>query len=137
MNYLKYFEGREEVWNVNRDDIKETFSDFIDDFQIIVTFGKKLHQFNVLDTKVTNQDIKLGFKPYIQVRLTSLDKTSPYQLSQYINSDDFLERQSEIVSRLDYYDLELVKVYVEVNSIIFLIYTKNSKLYTNLWIPFQ
>ena len=132
MNYLKYFEGREEVWNVNRDDIKETFSDFIDDFQIIVTFGKKLHQFNVLDTKVTNQDIKLGFKPYIQVRLTSLDKTSPYQLSQYINSDDFLERQSEIVSRLDYYDLEFVKVYVEVNSIIFLIYTKNSKLYAEL-----
>ena len=132
MNYLKYFEGREEVWNVNRDDIKETFSDLIDDFQIIVTFGKKLHQFNVLDTKVTNQDIKLGFKPYIQVRLTSLDKTSPYRLSQYINSDDFLERQSEIVSRLDYYDLELVKVYVEVNSIIFLIYTKNSKLYAEL-----
>ena len=132
MNHLKHFENREEVWNVNRDDIKETFSDFIDDFQIIVTFGKKLHQFNVLDTKVTNQDIKLGFKPYIQVRLTSLDKTSPYQLSQYINSDDFLERQSEIVSRLDYYDLELVKVYVEVNSIIFLIYTKNSKLYAEL-----
>ena len=132
MNYLKYFEGREEVWNVNRDDIKETFSDLIDDFQIIVTFGKKLHQFNILDTKVTNQDIKLGFKPYIQVRLTSLDKTSPYRLSQYINSDDFLERQSEIVSRLDYYDLELVKVHVEVNSIIFLIYTKNSKLYAEL-----
>jgi hypothetical protein len=132
MNYLKYFEGREEVWNVNRDDIKETFSDFIDDFQIIVTFGKKLHQFNILDTKVTNQDIKLGFKPYIQVRLTSLDKTSPYKLSQYINSDDFLERQSELVSRLDYYDLELVKVHVEVNSIIFLIYTKNSKLYAEL-----
>ena len=132
MNYLKYFEGREEVWNVNRDDIKEVFSDFIDYFQIIVTFGKKLHQFNILDTKVTNQDIKLGFKPYINVRLTSLDKTSPYQLSQYINSDDFLERQSEIVSRLDYYDLELVKVYVEVNSIIFLIYTKNSKLYAEL-----
>lgn len=123
MNYLKYFEGREEVWNVNRDDIKEVFSDFIDDFQIIITFGKKLHQFNILDTKVTNQDIKLGFKPYINVRLTSLDKTSPYRLSQYINSDDFLDRQSELVSRLDYYDLELVKVHVEVNSIIFLIYT--------------
>ena len=132
MNYLKYFEGRKEVWNVNRDDIKEVFSDFIDDFQIIVTFGKKLHQFNILDTKVTNQDIKLGFKPYINVRLTSLDKTSPYQLSQYINSDDFLERQSEIVSRLDYCDLELSKVHVEVNSIIFLIYTKNSKLYAEL-----
>jgi hypothetical protein len=132
MNYLNYFESREEVWNVNRDDIKETFSDFIDDFQIIITFGKKLHQFNILDTKVTNQDIKLGFKPYIQVRLTSLDKTSPYRLSQYINSDDFLDRQSELVSRLDYYDLELVKVHVEVNSIIFLIYTKNSKLYAEL-----
>ena len=132
MNHLKHFENREEVWSVNRDDIKETFIDFVDDFQIIITFGKKLHQFNVLDTKITNQDIKLGFQPYIQVRLTSLDKTSPYQLSQYINSDYFLERQSEIVSRLNYYDLELVKVHVEVSSIIFLIYTKNSKLYAEL-----
>jgi len=132
MNHLKHFENREEIWNVDRDDIKEIFSDFIDDFQVIVTFGKKLHQFNVIDTKITNQDIKLGFQPYIQVRSTSLEKTSPYQLSQYINSDDFLERQSEIVSRLDYYDLELVKVYVEVSSIIFLIYTKNSKLYAEL-----
>ena len=132
MKYLNYFESREEVWNVNRDDIKETFSDFIDDFQIIITFGKKLHQFNVLDTKITNQDIKLGFKPYIQVRLSSIDSTSPYKLSGYINSDEFLERQSEIVSKLDYFDLELHKVYVEVSSIIFLIYTKNSKLYAKL-----
>jgi len=124
MNHLKYFENKEDIWNVDKDDIKETFIDFVDDFQIIVTFGKKLHQFNVIDTKITNQDIKLGFQPYIQVRLTSLNKTSPYQLSQYINSDDFLERQSEIVSRLDYYDLELVKVYIEVSSIIFLIYSK-------------
>jgi hypothetical protein len=132
MNHLKNFESREEIWNVNRDDIKETFIDFVDDFQIIITFGKKLHQFNVLDTKVTNQDIKLGFKPYIQVRLASLNKTSPYQLSQYINSDYFLDRQKEIVSKLDYFDLELHKVYVEVSSIIFLIYTKNSKLYAKL-----
>ena len=132
MNHLKHFENREEVWNVNRDDIKETFIDFVDDFQIIITFGKKLHQFNVIDTKVTNQDIKLGFQPYIQVRLTSLDKTSPYQLSQYINSDYFSDRQKEIVSKLDYFDLELAKIYVEVNSIIFLIYTKNSKLYAKL-----
>lgn len=123
MNHLKYFENKD-IWNVDKDDIKETFIDFVDDFQIIVTFGKKLHQFNVIDTKITNQDIKLGFQPYIQVRLTSLNKTSPYQLSQYINSDDFLERQSEIVSRLDYYDLELAKVYIEVSSIIFLIYNK-------------
>jgi hypothetical protein len=124
MNHLKYFENKDDIWNVDKDDIKETFIDFVDDFQIIVNFGKKLHQFNVIDTKITNQDIKLGFQPYVQVRLTSLNKTSPYQLSQYINSDDFLERQSEIVSRLDYYDLELAKVYVEVSSIIFLIYNK-------------
>ena len=35
MNHLKNFESREEIWNVNRDDIKETFIDFVDDFQII------------------------------------------------------------------------------------------------------
>jgi hypothetical protein len=132
MNHLKNFENREEIWNVDRDDIKETFIDFVDDFQVIVTFGKKLHQFNVIDTKITNQDIKLGFQPYIQVRLTSLDKTSPYKLSQYINSDEFLERQKEIISRLDYNDLNINKIYVEVSSIIFLIYTKNSKLYAKL-----
>jgi hypothetical protein len=132
MKYLKFFEDRTDIWNVDRDDVKEIFVDFIDDFQISVVFGKKLHQFNVLDTDVTDQDIKLGFKPYINVRLSSMSKTSPYDLSRYINSDDFLQRQSEIVSKLDYYNLELVKVHVEVNSIIFLIYTKNSKLYAKL-----
>jgi len=132
MKYLKFFEDRTDIWNVDRDDVKEIFVDFIDDFGVSVVFGKKLHQFNVLDTDVTDQDIKLGFKPYIQVRLSSMNKTSPYDLSRYINSDDFLQRQSEIVSKLDYYNLELVKVHVEVNSIIFLIYTKNSKLYAKL-----
>ncbi len=132
MRYLKSFENRSEIWNVDRDDVMEVFSDFIDDFRISVVFGKKLHQFNVVDTNVTDQDIKLGFKPYINVRLVLENKTSPYTLSQYINSDEFLERQTEIVSKLDYLDLELVKVYVEVNSIIFLIYTKNSKLYAKL-----
>ncbi len=132
MKYLKYFENRKDFWNADREDVKEVFSDFIDDFRISVVFGKKLHQFNVVDTNITDQDIKLGFKPYIQVRLVSEDKSSPYSLSQYINSDEFLERQSEIVSKLDYLDLELHKVYVEVSSIIFLIYTKNSKLYAKL-----
>jgi hypothetical protein len=124
MNHLKYFESREQIWNVNKDDIKDIFIDLIDDFRIMVNFGKKLHQFNVIDTEITNQDIKLGFQPYIQVRLISLIKTSPYQLNQYINSDDFLDRKSEIVSRLNYHDLELIKVHVDVSSIIFLIYKK-------------
>lgn len=132
MKYLKSFENRTDIWNVEREDVMEVFSDFIDDFRVSVVFGKKLHQFNVVDTNVTDQDIKLGFKPYINVRLVLENKTSPYTLSQYINSDEFLERQTEIVSKLDYLDLELVKVYVEVNSIIFLIYTKNSKLYAKL-----
>jgi len=134
MRLERFFESykTEEVFGSTEDDIKEVFIDFIDDFQININFGKKLHQFNIVDTKVTNQDIKLGFKPYIQVRLSSIDSTSPYKLSGYINSDDFLERQSEIVSKLDYFDLELHKVYVEVSSIIFLIYTKNSKLYAKL-----
>ena len=121
MKYLKSFENRTDIWNVEREDVMEVFSDFIDDFRVSVVFGKKLHQFNVVDTNVTDQDIKLGFKPYINVRLVLENKTSPYTLSQYINSDEFLERQTEIVSKLDYLDLELVKVYVEVNSIIFLI----------------
>jgi hypothetical protein len=134
MRLKRFFESykTEEVFGSTEDDIKEVFIDFIDDFQININFGKKLHQFNIVDTKVTNQDIKLGFKPYIQVRLSSIDSTSPYKLSGYINSDEFLERQSEIVSKLDYFDLELHKVYVEVSSIIFLIYTKNSKLYAEL-----
>lgn len=120
MIHLKRFENIEENWDIDKEDIKEIFSDFIDDFQIIVIFGKKLQQYSL----ATGPDLKLGFKLYIQVKLTSLNKTSPYQLSQYINSDDFLDRQSELVSRLDYYDLELVKVHVELSSIIFLIYTK-------------
>jgi predicted RNA-binding protein len=132
MKYLKSFESRTDIWNVDVEDVKEIFSDFIDDFRISVVFGKKLHQFNVVDTNVTDQDIKLGFKPYIQVRLVSEDRQKPYTLNQYINSDEFLGRQSEIVSKLDYLDLELHKVYVEVSSIIFLIYTKNSKLYAKL-----
>ena len=132
MRYLKSFENRTEIWNLDKDDVKEVFSDFIDDFRVSIVFGKKLHQFNVVDTNITDQDIKLGFKPYIQVRLVSEDKSSPYSLSQYINSDEFLERQSEIISKLEYFDLELHKVYVEVSSIIFLIYTKNSKLYAKL-----
>ena len=34
-----------------------------------------------------------------------LIKKSPWELSQYIDSDEFLERRSEIVSKIDYYDL--------------------------------
>lgn len=126
MKHLKKFENNERNWNVERDDIIEIFSDFMDDFSVTCVFGKKLHQFNVVDIKITDQDINLGFKYYSQVRLIPLDKKSAWELSQYINSVEFIERQSEIVSKLDYYDLELHKVFVEStpSSILFLIYSK-------------
>jgi hypothetical protein len=126
MKYLKYFENNPGIFNIEIEDIQEIFSDFIDDFQVTVVFGKKLHQFNIVDTKITDQDIKLGFKYYSQVRLIPLVKKTPYELSGYINSDEFLERQSEVVSKLDYYDLELHKVFIEStpSSILFLIYSK-------------
>ncbi len=126
MKHLRHFESSKENWNVEREDILEIFSDFMDDFQVTCVFGKKLHQFNVIDVKITDQDINLGFKYYSQVRLIPLDKKSPWQLSQYINSDEFIERQSEVISKLAYYDLELNKVFVEStpSSILFLIYSK-------------
>jgi len=120
MIHLKQFENREEIWNVNREDIKEIFNDFIDEFELIITFGKKLQKSSLS----TGPDIVFGFKPYIQIRLISLDKTSPYRLSQYINSGEFSERKKEITSKLDYNDLFINEVYIEVSSIIFLIYTK-------------
>jgi hypothetical protein len=124
MKFLKKFENRQDIWNIDREDIKEVFSDFIDDFEISVVFGKRLHQYQVTDVIITQDDLKSGFQPYVRVRLIPHLKSSPYELNGYINSDYFIERQSEIVTNLDYYDLVLVKVYVEVNSIIFLIYTK-------------
>jgi hypothetical protein len=126
MIHLKYFESHSENWNVEREDILEIFSDFIDDFQVTVVFGKSLHQFDVFDTKITDQDIKLGFRYYSRVRLIPLIKKSPWELSQYIDSDEFLERRSEIVSKIDYYDLELNQVFIEStpSSILFLIYSK-------------
>lgn len=135
MKYLKYFENKD-TFNVDEEDIKEIFGDFIDEFRIRVRFGKKLHQFDV-GGEITSDEIKLGFKPYIQVILSnerswssSTDKSSPYKMSSYMNSDEFLERQKEVISKLEYLDLELAKVHVETHmpfdntSIIFLIYKK-------------
>jgi hypothetical protein len=138
MKYLKYFENKD-TFNVDEEDIKEIFGDFIDEFRIRVRFGKKLHQFDV-GGEITSDEIKLGFKPYIQAILSnerslppSNDKSSQYaiaiKMSSYMNSDEFLERQKEVISKLEYLDLELAKVYIETDMpfdprIIFLIYSK-------------
>jgi len=134
MKYLKYFENKD-TFNVDEEDIKEIFGDFIDEFRILVRFGKKLHQFDV-SGEITSDEIKLGFKPYIQVILSnerslppSTDNAIAIKMSSYMNSDEFLERQKEVISKLEYLDLELAKVYIETDMpfdprIIFLIYSK-------------
>lgn len=120
MIHLKRFENIEENWDIDKEDIKEIFNDFIDEFEIIITFGKKLQQYNL----ATGPDIKFRFKNFIKVNLIPLEDINQYKLSEFFNSDYFSERISEILSKLGYHDLELFKAYVEINSIIFLIYTK-------------
>jgi hypothetical protein len=123
MRHLKKYESeRQEVFGCDRDDVKECFDSYLDDFSINVVFGKKLHQFDVLDVNVTSGDISLGFQPYIRVRLTSRVKISPYDLFNYMNSDEFKESKLEVIGRLSEYDLEVKNVQIEVSSIIFLIY---------------
>lgn len=127
MKYLKLFENSDtfESFGVNKDDVIECFDSFIDDFYITVNFCKKLHQFNVIDTKVTSQDIKLGFVPYIHVRMKSKDSTSGYYLHTYIHTDLFKNLKVELQSRLSMYNLILKDINIEANSLIFLIYIED------------
>jgi hypothetical protein len=121
MIHLKKFESeRSEVFGCDRDDVKECFDSYLDDFIINVVFGEKLHQFDFL--YVTSGDVSLGFQPYIRVRLTPRIKISQYDLSNYLNSDEFKESKLEVIGRLSEYDLEIKNVQIDFCSIIFLIY---------------
>lgn len=123
MKHLKKFESeRYEVFGCDRDDVKECFDSYLDDFIINVVFGKKLHQFDLLDVDVTSGDVNLGFQPYIRVRLTPRVKKSGHDLFNYLSSEDFKESKLEVIGRLSEYDLEVKNVQIEVCSIIFLIY---------------
>jgi hypothetical protein len=147
MRHLNHFENNlyqsgSEIFGADSEDIKECFDSFIDDFIIDVTFCKKLHRFNVVDTKVTNQDIKLGFIPYIQVRLRGRHgKITGYDLRtlmddgfQSINGEIYKWSvlKTELMSRLSTYDLILKDVNIEVNSLIFLIYREDEKIYNKI-----
>jgi hypothetical protein len=123
MIHLKKFESeRSEVFGCDRDDVKECFDSYLDDFIINVVFGEKLHQFDFLYVDVTSGDVSLGFQPYIRVRLTPRIKISQYDLSNYLNSDEFKESKLEVIGRLSEYDLEMKNVQIDFCSIIFLIY---------------
>lgn len=123
MRYLKHFESeRDEVFGCDKDDIKECFDSYLDDYTLQVIFGKKLHQFDVMDVNVTTKDVKLGFQPYIRVRMIPRQKLSPYELSSVLSSYDFDESKLETQSRLSDYDLVIKNVEIEVSSIVFLIY---------------
>jgi hypothetical protein len=144
MKYLKNFENNlykseSEIFGADSEDIKECFDSFIDDFIINVTFSKILHRFNVVDSLKTNKDIKLGFIPYIQVRLTGKNrKFSAYNLRnlmddgfQSINGEIYKWSvlKTELMSRLSTYDLIVKDINIEVNSLVFLIYREDEKIY--------
>lgn len=123
MKHLKQFESeRMDVFGCESSDIKECFDSFLDDYTLQVIFGKKLHQFDVMDVNVTSKDVKLGFQPYIRVRMIPRQKLSPYELSSVLSSYDFNESKLETQSRLSDYDLLIKNVEIEVSSIVFLIY---------------
>lgn len=123
MKHLKQFESeRLDLWGVDKEDIKMCFDSFIDDYQLQVIFGKKLHQFDVVDVNVETKDVKLGFQPYVRVRLIPRQKLSPYELSSVLSSEEFNESKLETNSRLSDYDLVIKNVEIEVLSIVFLIY---------------
>ena len=123
MKHLKQFESeRLDLWGVDKEDIKMCFDSFIDDYQLQVIFGKKLHQFDVVDVNVETKDVKLGFQPYVRVRLIPRQKLSTYELSSVLSSEEFNESKLETQSRLSDYDLVIKNVEIEVLSIVFLIY---------------
>jgi hypothetical protein len=124
MKYLKNYKIFENNYfdDSTKDDIIECFDSFIEDYYIKVEFCKKLHLFDVLNTDVTKEDIKLGFIPYIKVSLDSKQRTSGYHLHNYIQSTNFNEFKKELQSRLSMYNLILKNFHIEVNKLIFLIY---------------
>jgi len=123
MKHLKKFESeRLEIWGVDKEDVKMCFDSFLDDYTLQVIFGKKLHQFDVVDVNVETKDVKLGFQPYVRVRLIPRVKLSAYELSSILSSTEFTDSKLETASRLSDYDLVIKNIEIEVSSIVFLIY---------------
>ena len=120
MKYLnKIFEFDE--FDFSEDDIKDLFTDWQDEgFKVSVTFGKRLYQFNQVDCKLTDQDIKLGFKLSITVNLRS----SEFRVDQFMRTKTFQDLISNLQIQLNHYKLEINRINSTVNDIKMLIYTK-------------
>lgn len=121
MKHLEIFENDNSEFDVTEDDIIDIFNDFEDEgYKIVVRFGKRLHQFNEIDTDVTNQNIKMGFKLSIWVYLTS----SYMDSTVFSRSEKYINLMEEIKYRLNTLNLYIKEVDKSKNQINILIYTK-------------
>lgn len=120
MKHLKIFESEE--FNFTEDDIKDIFTDFEDEgFRVFVRFGKRLHQFHELGySKITNQEIKLGFKLSIWVNLIS----NEVYVNNFTSTDKYLELMNNVQFRLSHENLYIKETDITGNKINLLIYTK-------------
>lgn len=119
MKHLKLFESNE--FNFTEEDIRDIFTDFEDDgFRVFVRFGKRLHQFHDIDSKITNQEIKLGFKVSIWVHLTSTE----VDVRKFKRTDRYLELLNNVQFRLSHENLYIKETEISGNQINLLIYTK-------------
>ena len=120
-NLKKIFENSKSEFDFTEDDIIDIFNDFEDEgYKIIVRFGKRLQQFQEIDSKVTDQDIKLGFKLSIWVNLVSSYTDS----IAFSRSEKYLNLLNEIQYRLNTLNLYIKEVEKSKNQINILIYTK-------------
>jgi hypothetical protein len=120
-NLKKIFENDNSEFDFTEDDIIDIFNDFEDEgYKIIVRFGKRLQQFHEIDSKVTDQDIKLGFKLSIWVNLVSSYTDS----IAFSRSEKYLNLLNEIQYRLNTLNLYIKEVEKSKNQINILIYTK-------------
>lgn len=115
----KIFENKE--FDFDEDDIRDIFTDFEDEgYKIIVRFGKRLHQFHEIDSKVTDQEIKLGFQLSIWVHLIS----SYMDSNIFSKSQKYLDLMNDVQFRLNSYNLYIKEIDKNRNQINILIYTK-------------
>jgi hypothetical protein len=120
-NLKKIFENDNSEFDFTEDDIIDIFNDFEDEgYKIMVRFGKRLQQFHEIDSKVTDQDIKLGFKLSIWVNLVSSYTDS----IAFSRSEKYLNLLNEVQYRLNTLNLYIKEVEKSKNQINILIYTK-------------
>lgn len=115
----KIFEDQE--FDFDEEDIRDIFTDFEDEgYKVFVRFGKRLHQFQDINSKVTNQEIKLGFKLSIWVNLVS----SYVDSNTFSKSEKYLDLMNNVQFRLNSYNLYIKEIDKSGNRINILIYTK-------------